>query len=100
MGIFDSVDVQYLRRFWYEVYCAARGVELNMLSSERTVGEYYVAYESSGKKFLTPFSGQGNQRQFAASLQQDPSVKNVKLALIGQVSAADLIRSIRDAGNV
>lgn len=50
MGFFDSGEVQCLRAFWYEVYCAARGFKLNMLRAERTVGEYYVEYEIRGKR--------------------------------------------------
>jgi hypothetical protein len=76
-GLFDSVDVQYLRRFWCGIYCAARGIELNIPSSERTVGEYYVAGDTNGKRFLTPLSGPNNQRQFAASLREDQSVKKL-----------------------
>jgi hypothetical protein len=98
MGFFDSGEVQCLRAFWYEVYCAARGFKLNMLRAERTVGEYYVEYEVQGKRYLTPCSGVLSQQQLAVSLREDPDVKKIKLSVISLGSAAEMISAIRASG--
>ena len=97
MGIFDSTDVDYLRVLWYEVYCAARGVELNTLSSERVIGQYYVEYNFKGKRCITPFAGLFGQRQFARSLENRPEATNIKLAQILHISPTELIDAIRAA---
>jgi len=95
MGLFDSVDPNYLRRFWYEMYCEANSVTLNILQSKKGIGEYYVAYEHNNTRYLTPFSSIAGQRSFASNLKTDVKVTNVKLAIIGQISSAEMIRAIR-----